>query len=47
MYTQKESDDIDKDIAEDVKTRVDISNYELNRLLPKGENKKTNWTNER
>ena len=29
-----------KDIAEDVKTRFDSSNYELNRLLPKGKNKK-------
>ena len=33
-------DDIYKDIAEDVKTRFDSSNYELDRLLPKGKNKK-------
>ena len=37
--------DIDKDIAEDVKTRFDTSNYELernsiDRPLPKGKNKK-------
>ena len=30
------TDDIYKDIAEDVETRFDISNYELDRLLPKG-----------
>ena len=28
-------DDIYKDIAEDVETRFDTSNYELDRLLPK------------
>ena len=33
-------DDIYKDIAEDVETRFDTSNYELDRLLPKGKNKK-------
>ena len=32
------TDDIYKDIAEDVKTRFDTSNYELNRSLPKGKN---------
>ena len=30
------SDDIYKNIAEDVETRFDISNYELDRTLPKG-----------
>ena len=30
------ADDIYKDIAEDVETRFDISNYELDRLLSKG-----------
>ena len=30
-----------KDIAEDVETRFDISNDELDRSLPKGTNKKT------
>ena len=33
-------DDIYKDIAEDYETRFDTSNYELDRLLPKGKNKK-------
>ena len=28
------------DIAEDVETRFDTSNYELDRPLPKGKNKK-------
>ena len=35
------TDDICKDIAEDVKTRSDTSNYELDRPLRKGKNKKT------
>ena len=34
------TDDIYKDIAEDVDTTVDTSNYELDRPLPKGKNKK-------
>ena len=34
------TDDIYKDIAEDVETRFDTSNYELERLLPKEKNKK-------
>ena len=34
------TDGIYKDIAEDVETRFDSSNYELERPLPKGENKK-------
>ena len=33
------TDDIYKDIEEDVETSFDTSNYELDRLLPKGENK--------
>ena len=41
------TDDINEDIAEDVETRFDISNCELNRPLPKGKNKKKNWINER
>ena len=32
-------DDIYKDIEEDVKTRFDTSNYELDRPLSKGKNK--------
>ena len=33
------TDDIYKGIAEDVETRFDTSNYELERLLPKGKDK--------
>ena len=33
------SDDIYKDIAEDVETRFDTSNYELDRPIPKRKNK--------
>ena len=34
------TDDIYKDIAEDVETIFDTLNYELDRPLPKGKNKK-------
>ena len=34
------TDDIYKDIAEDVETRFDYSNYELERPLPKGKKMK-------
>ena len=34
------TDDVYKDTAEDVETRFDISNYELDRPMPKGKNKK-------
>ena len=34
------ADDIYKDIAEDVETRFDTSNYEVDRPLPKEKNKK-------
>ena len=37
--------DIYKDIAEDVETRFDLSNYKLQRPFPNG--KKRNWINER
>ena len=33
-------DDIYKDIEKDVETRFGTSNYELDRLLPKGKTKK-------
>ena len=36
------TDDIYKDIAEDVETRFDTWNYELDRPLPKDKNIKTN-----
>ena len=38
------SDDIYKDIAEDVETRFDTPNFEIDRPLSKG---KGDWTNER
>ena len=41
------TDDIYKDIAEDVETRFDISNYEFDRPLPKKKKEKSNWFNER
>ena len=34
------TDDIYEDVAEDVGTRFDTSNFELDRPLPKGKNKK-------
>ena len=34
------AEDYCKDIAEDVETRVDTSNFDLDRPLPKGKNKK-------
>ena len=34
------TDDIYKNIAEDIETRFDTSNFELDRPLPKGKNKK-------
>ena len=37
---QIKADNIYTDIAEDVKTRYDVSNYELDRQLPKGNNTK-------
>ena len=41
------TDDIYKDIAEDVETRFYTSNYGLDRSLSKGKNKKSKWINER
>ena len=41
------TDDIYKDIAEDVENIFDTSNYELDRPFPKEKNKKSNWINER
>ena len=34
------TDDINKDIAEDVETRFGTSNFEIDRPLPKAKNKK-------
>ena len=39
------TDDINKDIAKDVETRFNTSNYELDRPLPKGKKLKSNWIN--
>ena len=44
-FSQK--DDINNDIAEDLETRFDTCNFEVDRSLPEGENKKSNWINER
>ena len=41
------TEDFYKDIANDVEKRFDTSNYEVNRPLSKGKNKKSNWVNER
>ena len=41
------TDHIYKDVAEDAETRFDTSNYELDRPLSKGKNKKINWINQR
>ena len=38
-------DDIYKDIAEDVETRFDTSDFEIDRPLPKGKNKKVTGLN--
>ena len=39
------TDDIYKDVAEDVETRFYTSNYELERSLPKEKKLKCNWIN--
>ena len=42
------TDDIYKDIAKDVETRFDTSNYELKcNSIVRGKSKKSNWINER
>ena len=45
VYTKR--DEIYEDILEDVETRLDPPNYELDRPLPKIKNTKSNWINER
>lgn len=40
------TEDIYLDMAKDLETRFDTSNYELKRPLPRWKNK-TSWTNER
>ena len=39
LIVHVKTDDIFKDIAEDVETRFDTSNFEIDRPLPKGKNK--------
>ena len=41
------TEDFYEDIANDVVKRFDTSNYELNRPLSKGENKNSDWINEK
>ena len=41
------TNDFYKDISNDVENRFDTSNYEVNRPLPTGKNKKNHWFNER
>ena len=41
------TDDVYKDIVEEVETRFDTSNFELERSLPKGKNKKSDLINEK
>ena len=41
------TDDIYKDTAEDIETRFDTLDYELDKPLPRGKDKKCNWINER
>ena len=43
VYTK--SEDIFADIAKDVETKCDTSNFELDRLLPKRKKEKSNWIN--
>ena len=40
------TEDFYGDIANDVEKRFDTSNYEVDRPLPKGKNKKSDWINE-
>ena len=45
FIVQVKTDDIYNDIEEDVETRFETSNYEIDRPLPKA--KKSDWFNER
>ena len=47
LIVHVKTDNIYKDIAEDVETRFDISNFEIDRPLPKGKKQKSNRTIER
>ena len=41
------TEEVFEDIANDVEKRFDTSNYEVNRSLPIGKNKKSHWIDER
>ena len=41
------TEDVYKDIAGNGEKKIDTSNYEVNRSLATGTNKKSNWINER
>ena len=41
------TEDFYKDVVNDVEKRFDTSNYELNRPLPIGKSKKSDWINDR
>ena len=41
------TDGIYKDVAEDVEKRFDTYNFEIDRPLPTGKDKKSDWINER
>ena len=41
------TEDVYKDIANDAEKQLDTSNYEVNRLLHSGKNKKSNWIDEK
>ena len=45
IFHVKKTDDIYKDILEDVGTKFDTSNFELDRSLPKEKKLESNWVN--
>ena len=47
FITNIKTNDFYKDITNDVENRFDTSNYEVNRPLPTGKNKKNHWFNGR
>ena len=47
FYIDIKTEDLYEDIPDDVKKGCDTSNYEVDRPLPKGVNKKSNSLNER
>ena len=47
FYSRRKTEDICADIAKNVETTFYTLNYELDKPLPKGKNKKSYWFNER